>query len=684
MARSSKKWAVLIGIDFYLKESNRLDGAVNDAEDMSSLLQQFYSPINITKYVAVKSGDSEQKVPTGPKEVWPTYDNVTRQLKQIIQIASPGDHVYFHYSGHGTLSSTMNRNYQTNARSDAALVLFDDISASGMRYLRGIELSSLFNQMVTRQLKLTAILDCCHSGGVSRGKYSFRGLPWDDRIASAYPLTLSDFKNVTVLEEDRTRKGKATDFWLLSPNGYSVIAACGPDERAFEGSGSDGIPHGILSLHFRLILASIARAGREIDLESVYRKVCARMHVSVPDQHPLLLGHCFVSFMGDTILRQTGTTGSCEVIDVQGDGTISLNVGYAHGVCKGDEYIVYDETPSNKTTTSNSQSGMSVVVNTVAALHSEALPCIQSGQRSLSSTNTTRARRGWYGALTKPFRPKAHVHLFAGAGDEWIREINNSLWLQTADVTQITASLPSFTISITDENEYEILRNEQVALLDLPSTAVQNKHAPAIIISAVEHMAKFANIELLDNQIFSTILDPGDFSINIEDTKDPNNMMEGNFLQVSDGGEVRITFRNNSNRSLSFAILDLMPLGEICRLYPGDRDYFTVPPTNANFNGRESFEIDMSIPDSLKNKGQSRSDDVLKFFITTQPTSFDMLQLRPLSKTLENPSRGSSQLLWNVLESLVSNGPVYEELRAGGNNKEGRWACQNFTIRTVC
>src|ERR1700753_806438 len=115
MESSPAKWAILVGIDFYIPAEQRPRGAVNDVEDISTILEQYFQPINITKYMAVDSGDPNQRFPQGPKVAWPTHENIIGQLDHIIQVASPQDHVYFHFSGHGTLAPTANKNYQLSA-----------------------------------------------------------------------------------------------------------------------------------------------------------------------------------------------------------------------------------------------------------------------------------------------------------------------------------------------------------------------------------------------------------------------------------------------------------------------------------------------------------------------------------------------------------------------------------------
>jgi caspase domain-containing protein len=679
MASSSAKWAVLVGIDFYVPVKLRLQGAVNDIEDISALLKQDFAPINITKYVAVDSGDLNQRVPQGPKQLWPTHENVMRQLDHIIQSGSPGDHVFFHYSGHGTLRPTANKNYRLSSRSDAALVFFDEAGVDGARYLHGIELAFKFNQMIAKQLKLTVVLDCCHSGGVSRGKYRFRGIPWNDSISSAYPFTMAEMESNTIVEEIPCRDGRTKQFWLLSPEGYSVMAACGPDELAGECSGSDGKIHGTLSYQFTSALGSASKMGKDIDIMHIYRRICAKMHVSTPNQHPILLGHSMTSFMGDET-SQTTTTAFCEVIKVSSDGTLLLNVGYAHGVSKGDEYMLQPEPPSRNSATSIPTS-VRIVIASVTALHSKAEIAQKIAEKS-PHTTIPKVKRGWFGTLLKPFRPKARVQLFAAAGEEWFNKIHDSSWLQILGADEPEISLQTFIVDATDQNQCVILMNGYTCLPYLPLMALEDRNTVGRVVSALEHMAKYANIERLENQSVSSTLESRAFSMEITVTDDPTTKMEGNVIQVKDGAEVEFTFSNHIDQTLYYTILNLTPLKRVFNLYPGDRDYFSVPPKGPHFHGDDSFQIEMKIPKSLQDDAESQSDDVLKLFISTEPTSFNMLELPALSEVVQSPNRGEPKALLSFLESLESDGLISQD-SGGSRGKEVRkWTCRNYIVRT--
>lgn len=147
-----------------------MQGSVNDIEDIHEWLKETHNSADITKFLSSKTNDPTQRLPPGSPSTWSTYDNITRRFREITDVARPGDFVYFHFSGHGTLQPTKTGKYRENDGSDAALILFDQ--ENGERYLRGIDLARIFDDVLLKQLKLIVVLDCCYAGGISRDAQS--------------------------------------------------------------------------------------------------------------------------------------------------------------------------------------------------------------------------------------------------------------------------------------------------------------------------------------------------------------------------------------------------------------------------------------------------------------------------------------------------------------------------------
>jgi hypothetical protein len=684
-------WAILIGIDFYIDHETRLKGAVNDVDDIQLWLSQNYTLGSLTKLIAIDRNETTQVEPDGPESSWPTYENIINELKRVANAASPGDFVYLHYSGHGTLSPTTATEYQEDFGSDAALVLFD--RKNGVRYLRGIELAALLDEMVQKGIKLTVVLDCCHSGSISRGdKLTIRGIPWDNDVASKYPPRYRPLSSIST--ENVSRDASTNQHWLLKPQGYTLIAACGPNEIAAECVGKHGRRHGALTHFLFRALTMASRSPVEITLGAIYGHICAELHVALPQQHPMLFGNDAYIFLAAGSRNGRATLG-CNVINTFEDGQIWLNVGYAQMVCVGDQYEVY---PMTSTKRDRTQSSTTFVIKAVYALHSEAEQCHPP-------PNGVSVHKGWSAILSKPFRARAQVTLSPGVDATVEQTLNQSPWLELVDSMEIISSLPSFQVRLTDRQEYAIFIAGTEEVQNLPIIADSDPDATQRVVLLLEHLAKFASIEALENEEMSSSIrhdsnletrskdipsqnSQPEFSILLSSEDDPNKLLMGNTFHALDGERITFTFKNHTVQSLYLTVLDMKPLRQVSKLYPSsDQGYYKeILPMGEKFRGDISFTMEMSIPDCLKTANQPQIDDVLKVFITTRPTStlLEALELPELSQQIPANKRGeiSDQLLLGFLENpSVLAGPK-EGLRTGNSDRTDRWTCRNFTIRT--
>jgi len=91
-----KRWALLIGIDFYIPGTKRqaffkdLSACVRDVEAIERYLHHMKTPVAIRKLTASKGNGASKE----DEKDWPTYVNIVRELGNIAKNASPGDLVY--------------------------------------------------------------------------------------------------------------------------------------------------------------------------------------------------------------------------------------------------------------------------------------------------------------------------------------------------------------------------------------------------------------------------------------------------------------------------------------------------------------------------------------------------------------------------------------------------------------
>jgi uncharacterized caspase-like protein len=148
-------WAVLIGINFYL-DLKHLQGCVRDVGHIKQYLETLLTPVHVSTFTASVPVDLDSRYPAKELDSWPTFKNVTSRLAKITAEAKPGDLVYFHFSGHGAQTRATALEYSNKNVGDLALVLFDDIH--GSRYLQGLCLAHILNDMVKRGLIVTLVL----------------------------------------------------------------------------------------------------------------------------------------------------------------------------------------------------------------------------------------------------------------------------------------------------------------------------------------------------------------------------------------------------------------------------------------------------------------------------------------------------------------------------------------------
>lgn len=147
------KKALLIGINYRGTESE-LSGCINDVQNMSIILQNNY---NFTK-IKMLTDDTIDK---------PRKSSIIRNLEWLLGNNKKGDELYFHYSGHG--SWMYDQNNDEDDCKDECLIPIDYNS-------HGVILDDLLQEIIVKKLnrgvKLTVILDCCHSGTALDLRYS--------------------------------------------------------------------------------------------------------------------------------------------------------------------------------------------------------------------------------------------------------------------------------------------------------------------------------------------------------------------------------------------------------------------------------------------------------------------------------------------------------------------------------
>jgi hypothetical protein len=155
---------------------------------------------------------------------------MTSVFERVTSQAKPRDYVSFHYSGHGTRLPPC-FDFSNQSTGDLALVLLEGDQSPEL-CLRGPRLARLLKDMVDKELVVTLILDCCFSAAVHRNSgLDVRYLPYGRTAASTHSLYPKD-NLVERSTRSANRDASMRDNWLVEPDRYAILAACGPHENA--------------------------------------------------------------------------------------------------------------------------------------------------------------------------------------------------------------------------------------------------------------------------------------------------------------------------------------------------------------------------------------------------------------------------------------------------------------------
>jgi uncharacterized caspase-like protein len=142
------KRAVLIGINKYQIPGSDLNGCVNDVKNLSGALKTYYGFVD--------------KDITTLTDAQATKKAMQAAIKKLIASGKKGDVLLLHYSGHG--SNVPDDNGDEADHRDEILCPTD---LDWKDTLRDDWLRNTFNKL-RKGVSLTVIMDCCHSGTITR------------------------------------------------------------------------------------------------------------------------------------------------------------------------------------------------------------------------------------------------------------------------------------------------------------------------------------------------------------------------------------------------------------------------------------------------------------------------------------------------------------------------------------
>jgi len=638
--------ALLIGIDCYLPNQfpeggsyESLSGSVRDITRVERFLlyDMKLAPERILKLTSSRGPDGQ---PLEPRDRWPTYENIVGAFWQLARAAQPGDQVYIHYSGHGGRTATLFPEIKGEGGSDESLVPCDigDLKA---RYLRGVEISWLIRDMQSKGLRVTIVFDSCHSGGANRGPKGAvkRGLETIDRRKRPTASLVASREELLALLQPPppppgpVRRKLTLKSWLLDPEGYVFLAACKPQEYAFEYPFDDVESQGALTYY---LLETLRKGGTSLSWKQLYEQVFSKVHNKFSSQTPLLIGEGDRTFFSagaedsPPAVDDSASPGAVRVLRTE-EGRVLLNVGQAQGARAGMQFAVYPLGADPR----ERAKPVTVEIEQVGATESWAkiVSMRRGGLQDVAIEPGAQALPVSLGPSREAMRLQAVVSVAADAALEKIRALiaqDPSKLLRLAAEGEEKAD---FQVTVDAQGDYELLDAEGLPVPNLrPALAVDRESNAQELLRRLLHLTKFRNVLQIENaddesslrkalglKVLGTQVGfvPGD-------KPEPGPVSEERPIDLRLGEWLFLEVSNNSSRVLNFTVLDLQPDWGISRIFPGrnDAEFWPLDPGD-----KKVVRIQGDLP-----KEYDVGVDVIKIFASMGAPSFRWLLLPSLDQ----------------------------------------------------
>jgi hypothetical protein len=631
-----------------------LRGCAADAREVASYLMDDLGVPQEQRLLTCSGAGPE---PDEPEECRPTYANLVAALKDLAAKARLRDQVLVYFAGHGTHVPTLIPEVKGAGERDECLVPSD--AGTGARLLRDVEIAALVAQMANRGLDVTLLLDCCYAGGALRAlDLAVRGVSGTD-VTSRPPdsAVTSRERLATVWEAARGR----------CPAGAVLLAACRPGEQALE-----PLLHGRRrGLFTWALLDALRRLGTGIAYRRLHERVLARVHARFEIQTPVLEGATERRVLGGEPRRPLPAV---PVLQVNAESVV-LAAGAPQGVAAGAWFAVY---PLGAQNLSRDEDRVALVeVTEAGAAYSRArltemlrpgVVVDEGASAVLVSVDGVRARRsvGLLDGIAAPLLSDVATRL-AGAGGSGFLELAPSP--ATAD----------FLLAADDGDTIEILDAAGKSLM-----ALSGSSEPSAVISGLEHLARFRNVQELDNPAPASDL-AGTLRVSLgrlarawRGEKPPRDICAFTALPPSvwSGDWVCLTIENRSVRELNVAVLDLQADWSIRQAYPGWASFCALRSGAAE---HIPFEVRWDFR-------QPRGRDLLKIFAVTGPTDFRWLELPALGEPPLPPPEVRGLRAGSSLEALfaaLTGFPPRTRVLAPERQPQHAWTVVDLTLEVT-
>jgi len=262
---AQEKRALIIGIDKYLAPPNakiegtarssfkNLQGCVNDGRAMHSIIVsrfQFPSPNIDTLF-----NDAANRA------------GILKAMNSLLEKSKANDLAFIFYAGHG--SQVPNSLTKEEDKKDESIVP-SDTWKPGVEDIRDKELAKIYNAFLDKGIKLTVIMDCCHSGSLSRG-------PNDPGL----------FRFIDDANYDAKDPSRPTPPEIRPEGNFLIISAAQDNELAQEQRDENNISHGAFTI---ALMQALDQQSVNASVSNLFTSIRAILKSNGKKQEPVLGG----------------------------------------------------------------------------------------------------------------------------------------------------------------------------------------------------------------------------------------------------------------------------------------------------------------------------------------------------------------------------------------------------------
>ncbi|KAK3983853.1 hypothetical protein QBC44DRAFT_254214, partial [Cladorrhinum sp. PSN332] len=396
-----------------------------------------------------------------------------------------------------------------------------------------------------------------------------------------------------------------------------------------------GARYGALSL---FLCQTLSVHGIRRKHKDIHRHLCARFRESRVAQQPVLYGNGDQGFFG-----QVDTScGMRSVCIIEREGSLQLLAGQAHGLCDGDRFTVSPGFTSDRDVEEGS-----IAVIRVGALTSQLEPL---GTR-------TDIRTGW---IAEPFAcshlTKLPIQLAPDLPqhDKLLAALNERSLGAGIDTDQA----PALQVVLSQTNGYEILDGSGRKFINLPAMP-QDQTDTGRICNVLEHLARYQMVKDLVNQTPTATFRT---SFDIQMIRNGTVFGPGEQIETPHNSVVELGMKNLGDTVLYVHVYNLGSCWGVKTLLRATYEAIPQRKDRRNgdvpFTGWKKWRIKMTVPLSMREHGSC--EDIIKIFVTSQPTSFGLLELPNLDELAETiaGARSSHQKSdvsedWTALNFLI-------------------------------